>query len=81
MQKGSVAIDGISLTVADVTEKKFAVSLIPTTIGLTTLGTKNIGDSVNIECDIIGKYIEKFVIGQGGKTILSMDFLKDNGFV
>lgn len=59
--KGSVTIDGVSLTVAEVNEKSFSVSLIPHTKGETTLYEKNLGEEVNIECDLIGKYIERLV--------------------
>ncbi|AKA70601.1 riboflavin synthase [Clostridium scatologenes] len=59
--KGSVTIDGVSLTVAEVNEKSFSVSLIPHTKGETTLYEKNLGEDVNIECDLIGKYVERLV--------------------
>lgn len=59
VEKGSVAIDGISLTVAEVSSDSFKVSVIPHTRQMTNLSTKRIGSSVNIECDIIGKYVEK----------------------
>lgn len=61
VKKGSVAVDGISLTVADVDENSFQVGVIPHTAAVTTLGFKRVGDRVNIETDLIGKYIEKFV--------------------
>lgn len=82
--KGSVSIDGISLTVAEVSNNRFKVSIIPHTIQETTLMTKNTGDKVNIECDLIGKYVEKFISGKKNKEISSridLNFLKDNGFV
>ncbi len=63
VQKGSVTIDGISLTVVDVEDDWFSVSLIPHTITHTTLGTKQVGDFVNIEYDILGKYIAKNMQG------------------
>ncbi len=63
--KGSVTVDGISLTVADVTDESFAVSLIPTTLALTTLGHKQVGEPVNLEVDIIAKYVEKLLAGGG----------------
>lgn len=59
--KGSITIDGVSLTVAEVNEKSFSVSLIPHTKGETTLYEKKLGDEVNIECDLIGKYVERLV--------------------
>ncbi|MBQ0108191.1 MAG: riboflavin synthase [Phascolarctobacterium sp.] len=61
IKKGSVAVDGISLTVTAVEENSFSVSVIPHTAAVTTLGFKRVGDKVNIETDLIGKYIEKFV--------------------
>ena len=61
VEKGSITVDGISLTVTEISENHFAVSLIPTTLELTTLGRKGLGDKVNIEVDIVAKYIEKLV--------------------
>lgn len=86
VKKGSVAIDGISLTVVDCTNEAFQVSLIPHTAKLTTLGFKKQGDRVNLESDIIGKYVER-LLGFGantGSTVsspgLNLDFLAQNGF-
>ena len=76
--KGSVTLDGISLTVADVKHDRFTVSIIPHTAKETILLDKNTGDKINIECDIVGKYIEKF-LSKSEKGI-TMDFLKENGF-
>lgn len=76
--KGSVTLDGISLTVADAKYDRFTVSIIPHTAKETTLLDKNTGDKINIECDIVGKYIEKF-LSKSEKGI-TMDFLKENGF-
>lgn len=59
--KGSITVDGVSLTVVDVADDAFAVSLIPTTLELTTLGNKQVGDPVNLEVDIIAKYVEKLL--------------------
>lgn len=81
--KGSVAIDGISLTVVDVEKDYFTISLIPHTFGHTTLGFKTIGATVNLETDIIGKYVAKFM-NMGNETKsndISMDFLAQNGFI
>lgn len=67
--KGSVALDGVSLTVVDVSDsqKVFTVSTIPHTRATTTLGTKKVGDAVNIECDVISRYIEHFITaGESG---------------
>lgn len=87
VRKGSVAIDGISLTVADCTDEAFQVSLIPHTAMLTTLGYKKQGDRVNLESDIIGKYVERLLgftanTGPPGKSPgLNLDFLAQNGFI
>ncbi len=61
VEKGSIAVDGVSLTVADVTDDTFVVALIPTTLEKTTLGVRQCGDTVNIEVDVIAKYVEKLV--------------------
>ena len=61
VKKGSVSIDGISLTVVDVLPDSFSVVIIPHTAGVTTIGDKDVGDLVNLEADIIGKYIARFV--------------------
>ena len=81
--KGSIAIDGISLTVTGVTNTSFSVSLIPLTVEDTTLGFKTVGDKVNLETDIIGKYVEKMLQNKGTqeKTILSKKSLFENGFI
>ncbi len=79
VEKGSVAIDGVSLTVAEVFSDAFSVSLIPHTAGETTLLSGKIGRRVNLECDIVGKYIEKFTAGQKQSKI-TLDFLRENGF-
>ncbi|WP_026893513.1 riboflavin synthase [Clostridiisalibacter paucivorans] len=84
VNKGSIAIDGISLTVAYVDKDSFKVSIIPTTAQDTILLTKGIGDYVNIECDMIGKYVEKIMGYQEyshDKKEISMDLLRENGFV
>ena len=59
--KGSIAIDGVSLTLVDVETERFSIALIPHTLDVTTLGTRSIGDPVNIETDILGKYVWKFM--------------------
>lgn len=84
IKKGSIAVDGISLTVTDVTEDTFTVSLIPHTAKETTLGFKNIGDSVNIETDIIGKYVERMLSYSCNKEKtagISKKTLFENGFI
>ncbi len=59
--KGSISLDGVSLTIASVSENAIKIALIPHTLKMTTLGLKDVGDSLNIETDIIGKYIERFM--------------------
>lgn len=61
VEKGSVAVDGISLTVVDVSDESFTVVIIPHTANVTTIGFKNVGDTVNLEADIIGKYVARFL--------------------
>jgi riboflavin synthase len=63
VEKGSITVDGVSLTVVDVTDESFSVSLIPTTLADTTLGTRTPGDRVNLEVDIVAKYVERLVNG------------------
>ncbi|MEV0312721.1 riboflavin synthase alpha chain [Nonomuraea fuscirosea] len=63
-EKGSIAIDGISLTVTTVDDESFGVSLIPTTLKLTTMAGRQVGDMVNIEVDVIAKYVERLVVRQ-----------------
>jgi riboflavin synthase len=57
--KGSVAVDGVSLTLVDVENDRFSVALIPHTLSITTLGYRNEGDSVNLETDLLAKYVER----------------------
>lgn len=64
--KGSVAIDGVSLTLVDVEPERFSVALIPHTLDVTTLGTRQVDDDVNIETDILGKYVLKYMEATGG---------------
>lgn len=61
VEKGSITVDGVSLTVVAVTADEFTVSLIPTTLSETTMGSKVVGDFVNLEVDIIAKYVEKMM--------------------
>jgi len=79
VEKGSVALDGASLTVARVDESAFSVSLIPHTQGATTLHQCRVGDLVNIENDMIVKYVEK-LLGRSEPKGLTLDFLRENGF-
>lgn len=85
VMKGSIAIDGISLTVADLTETDFSVSVIPHTKDETTLLGKKIGATVNLENDIIGKYVERLMKPEGSNnktnSSVSMSLLAENGFL
>lgn len=83
VKKGSVAIDGISLTVVDTAADSFTVSLIPHTAAMTTLGFKKSGDTVNLESDIIGRYVEKLMSSkkETKQSNLSLNFLAENGFL
>ncbi len=87
IRKGSVAVDGISLTINECSEGKFEVSIIPHTAALTTIGFKNPGDMVNIETDMIGKYVERLLGGNSDfkKSEISngidMQFLATTGFL
>lgn len=89
VKKGSVTLDGVSLTVAERTERTFSVSLIPTTQTDTTLLRKRPGDKINLETDIIGKYVRALLHksapaalpeGQPQESRLTEDFLRRNGF-
>ncbi|MBN1290675.1 MAG: riboflavin synthase [Candidatus Latescibacteria bacterium] len=77
VEKGSVTVDGISLTVTFVNNGAFGVSVIPHTLNATTLRDRRIGDRVNIENDILAKYIEKLIQQKNGLTI---DYLEQHGF-
>lgn len=87
--KGSVAVDGISLTINACESKSFSVQIIPHTAGATTIGMKQIGDPVNIETDLIGKYVECFVRDAsvpkskktGESSGIDMEFLAKSGFL
>lgn len=83
VEKGSIAIDGISLTVARITDRDFSVSVIPHTAEMTILSTKSKGQTVNLENDIIGKYVEKLMkpAEKSQNSGIDMSFLSKNGFV
>ncbi len=83
MEKGSIAIDGISLTVFDCKDNKFTVSIIPFTLSHTNLSARKIGDLINIECDMIGKYVFKAceTLLNSSEKKPSIDFLRQQGFV
>ncbi len=83
VEKGSITIDGISLTVAQVSDTDFTVSVIPHTQANTILREKRAGDYVNLETDIIGKYVEKLLHPSAEtrkESKLTMEFLRENGF-
>lgn len=88
--KGSVALDGISLTLVEVHDDTFTVSIIPHTLQETTLGDRKPGDAVNIECDMMGKYVQRFVrqmlqgnLSDSGssKDSITKDLLQQHGFI
>jgi len=89
IEKGSVAVDGTSLTINRCDSTTFEVSIIPHTAGLTTIGLKKVGDAVNIETDMIGKYVERFVLNRepsgrrSGKSDggVDMAMLAKSGFI
>lgn len=84
VNKGSIAIDGISLTVAYIDNSCFKVSIIPHTSQQTTLLSKGVGNTVNLECDIIAKYVEKLLTfnkWEQNNDDISMDFLAEHGFM
>ena len=83
VEKGSIAIDGISLTVASLSADSFCVSIIPHTAKVTTLGMRKIGDTVNLENDIIGKYVEKFLMPTAPtsqKNTFTREWLLQHGY-
>lgn len=83
VQKGSIAIDGVSLTVAYVDNSVFKVSIIPHTKDVTTLLRKKVGDNVNLECDMVGKYIEKLLGVKEQAPVkggIDFNFLSEHGF-
>lgn len=82
MHKGSIAVDGISLTVQQVRERDFKVAVIPHTRDYTTLQDRKAGYMVNLECDIIGKYVERLLSWNDtkGRSGITMQYLLENGF-
>jgi riboflavin synthase len=82
VQKGSIAIDGISLTVNECEDEEIEMTLIPYTLKKTTLIDKKVGDLVNVETDILGKYVEKMMSrGEGKSKSMDLSFLKEHGFI
>lgn len=80
IEKGSIAIDGISLTVTEVTRENFSVSVIPHTAACTNLVQRRIGDTVNLENDCIGKYVERLLTTPNQQSNITLEFLAQNGF-
>ena len=80
VRKGSVAIDGISLTVAELGHSTFSVSVIPHTQDVTTLGYKKVGDTVNLETDILAKYIERLICAPPEPSSITLSLLQEQGF-
>lgn len=78
--KGFIAVDGISLTIADRDERSFRVSIVAYTGQSTTLGEKKAGDTVNLEADIIGKYVAQFTRSQAQNAGITAKFLEEHGF-
>ncbi|WP_206922384.1 riboflavin synthase [Alicyclobacillus suci] len=87
VEKGSICVDGVSLTVMGVTSTAFEVSIIPHTRGVTRLGHAKVGDEVNLECDILAKYVERLLNLPAGssengarKSTVTFDLLQQHGF-
>ena len=78
--KGSVTVDGVSLTVSKREDNAFEVALIPHTKQVTTLGRKKVGDLVNVEVDLIGRYVEQLLLSDHANSDISLDFLQTNGY-
>ncbi|MDA0842312.1 MAG: riboflavin synthase [Planctomycetota bacterium] len=81
--KGSISVDGISLTIASLEASDFSIALIPHTLSMTTLGVKNAGDKVNLEVDMIGKWVRRLLPGQEANARsegVTMELLKAGGF-
>lgn len=80
VEKGSVAVDGVSLTVNEIRGNRFSVNVIPYTTFHTTLASKKVGDEVNIETDILGKYVERLIAREPGKKV-DAALLAEHGFL
>lgn len=82
-QKGSICIDGISLTVNSVDDRSFSVNIVPHTLDKTTLGLRNVGDAVNLEVDVIARYLERLMLGttEKGQGVNFEKLLSESGFV
>jgi len=83
VRKGSIAVDGISMTIASLQKNSFTVAVIPHTIEMTNLKRLKVGDAVNLETDIIGKYLERFVqlrLTESQNSKLTVEYLREQGF-
>lgn len=80
IQKGSITLDGTSLTIFSISDTTITVSLIPHTYAQTVLGNKQAGDEVNVECDMLGKYIQHFLVQQQAAPTITQNFLAQHGF-
>ncbi|MDP6360732.1 MAG: riboflavin synthase, partial [Planctomycetota bacterium] len=83
IHKGSIAVDGISLTIAKLEATSISIALIPHTLSITTLGVKNVGDRVNLEVDMISKWVRRLLPGQESdaeKEGVTMEQLEAGGF-
>jgi riboflavin synthase len=80
VEKGSIAVDGISLTIVDILRNSFSLVIIPHTAKLTTMGFKGPGDTVNLEADILGKYVAKFLHKESDKDAQFLKTLTEGGF-
>lgn len=86
VSKGSITVDGVSLTINDVTGRSLSVMIIPHTAKVTTLGIRQAGDSVNLESDLIGKYVERLLQERGqlppkSETVIDRDYLQKRGLI
>ena len=84
IRKGSIAVDGVSLTINDLTERTLSVSIIPHTAEVTTLGLKGVGAMVNLETDLIGKYVERLLKGgesSSGEGKVDREYLQRHGYI
>ena len=78
--KGFVAVDGMSVTVVDRGPDSFSVSFIPYTLAHTVAGHYRVGQTINLEADVLGKYVERFLLNREGETRLTYDVLRTHGF-
>lgn len=86
ISKGSITVDGVSLTINEVPDRGFSVAIIPHTAKVTTLGIKQVGDTVNLESDLIGKYVERLLQERGqlppkSEIVIDRDYLQKRGLI